>query len=162
MKVQHLNSAAAVLICLPRLTAVYFRDREGPWAMLSSRYRYCLPRWARTPGCTPPTLSIALSLCWALVHLPCSLTVSFTPAFLSFFSLDPFLFLPRSPLSLFHRDLWSNWSSQLHKEAQIGLHLQPVYTVCFCSRVWSTKYRFYLFHRLCLMAFLLYDIREVF
>lgn len=28
--------------------AVYFRDRQGPWATLSSRC-YCLPRWARTP-----------------------------------------------------------------------------------------------------------------
>lgn len=39
--------------CLPQPTAVYFGDREGPWATLSSRC-YCLPRWARTPYLTPP------------------------------------------------------------------------------------------------------------
>lgn len=41
------------LMCLPaRPTAVCFRDRQGPWATLSSRC-YCLPRWARTPRLPP-------------------------------------------------------------------------------------------------------------
>lgn len=89
--------------------AVYFRDRQGPWATLSSRC-YCLPRWARTPY-----LSLLL--------LPFSIT---SPLHRSLTSL-----------SLFHRDLWSNWSSRLHKETQIGFHLQPVTSCVHCAFVLS-------------------------
>lgn len=46
--------------CLPQLPAVYFGDREGPWATLSSRC-YCLPRWARTPYLSLLLLSASIT-----------------------------------------------------------------------------------------------------
>lgn len=54
LQVQHLSGAALIWAAQP--TAVYFRDREGPWATFSS-HCYCLPRWAWTPF-----LSFSLSL----------------------------------------------------------------------------------------------------
>lgn len=51
--------------------AVYFRDRQGPWATLSSRC-YCLPRWARTPYLSLlllPFLSRPLSIAPSLLSV---------------------------------------------------------------------------------------------
>lgn len=72
LQMQHLKQTGAVLICVPLLTAVYFRDSEGPWATLSSPC-YCLPRWARMPyfARAPPMLfspSLTLPL---FLFLPC-------------------------------------------------------------------------------------------
>lgn len=119
------------LMCLSAWpTAVCFRDRQGPWATLSSRC-YCLPRWARTPP--PPRLSF-VSFHYLIPSL----------------ALDLFFFLPRFSLSLFRRDLWSNWSSRLHKENQIGFHLQPVTSCVHCAFVLplsaEKKDRFYPWH----------------
>lgn len=102
----------------PQPTAVHLRDSEGPWATLSSRC-YCLPRWARMPCLSlPPSIT--------LPNLPSPLSLSLS-IYLSF-SLAPLCLLS-------HRDLWSNWSSRLHKETQIVFHLQPVTSCALCTFV---------------------------
>lgn len=110
--------------CLPnRQLCVYFRDREGPWATLILLLLFAqVDQDTQHPPPHPAPNATRLSsssLCYYLIPSPS-------------FSLDLFVFLFCFSLSLFHRDLWSNWSSRLHKEIQIGFHLQPV-TSCVHS-----------------------------
>lgn len=116
--------------CLPRPTAVYFRDREGPWATLSSRC-YCLPRWARTPCLSPssPTTSPSPSppqLSFSSLSLSRSLSLSgsrslpLSPSLLS-------VFVPQGPVV--------QLKLSVTQRNQIGFHLQPVTSCVHCAFV---------------------------
>lgn len=115
--------------CLPQPTAVYFRDREGPWATLSSRYCYCLPRWVRTP-CPPPPpqlLSLTLSLSSLSLSLSHSLSLFRSRSLPLSHSLLS-VFVPQGPvvqLKLLATQRNPNWLS--------SAACYQLYTLCVCA-----------------------------
>lgn len=79
LQVQHLNWCGAVLICAAQPPAVFFRDRESPWATFSS-HCYCLPRWAWTPFFFSVSLSLPLLLHSLSVFVPLGPVVQLKPS----------------------------------------------------------------------------------
>lgn len=102
--------------CLPSTDSCVLEGQRGPL----SHTHISLLLFAQVGQDALSFSLLPLSLCLACLLLPLSLSI-----YLSF-SLASLLS---------HRDLWSNWSSRLHKETQIVFHLQPVTSCALCTFV---------------------------